>query len=152
MCDFQLSIVGTYFNSLDKFLFSEELWKIFNEFICFLSSAVLAHAQKSMTQHLYIEGFLMVLLTTSISFIHFRIMLFSVVGSQPWGITSSPLLAILQKLKFPLGCLIVGYEFCETHNDVDIYKISKSRCKIQTLGSSCVLWLLRLLLIPFLHQ
>lgn len=76
------------------------------------------------------------------------IIIFSVVGSQPWGITSSPLLPIL---KFPLGCLIVEYEFCETHNDVDIYNISKSRRKIQVLGSSYVLWLLRLLLISFMH-
>lgn len=145
--------VGIFSSELKSKLFSKELWKVFfKEFICFLSSAVLAHTQKNMTQHLYIEGFSMVLLTASVSFIHFRITLFSVVGSQPWGITSSPLLPILQKLKFLLGCLITEYEFCETHNDVAIYNISKSSHKIQALGISYVLWLFRPLLIPFLHQ
>lgn len=103
---------------------------------------MLANTQKNLTQHLYVEGF-HDSYNCFCKFYSFGITQFSVIGSQP--LLPPP---ILQKFKFSLGCLMTGYEFCETR-DVGIYNLSKSRCEIRALGSSRVLGLFRLLLIPF---
>lgn len=130
-----------------KIIFRRVMIDFSEEFICFLSSVALAHTQKNLTQHLYIEGF-HDFFNYFCKFYSFSITIFSVIGSQPWGIIPFSCLQHYKHLNFSLGCLITGYEFCETR-DVVIYNISKSRCEIRASGSSHVLWLFRLLLIPF---